>query len=551
MFTRVSRSGGRAYLQLVEAFRNAAGAPRQRVVANLGRLDQLTDKDLDPLIHGLERALGRTRPPVPHVVFESSRAFGDLFALHSLWSDLGLSQALSKALRPSRRVFDAEALVRAMVFNRLCEPESKLGVLRWLDTVAMPDMPEAVTHDHLLRAMDALMDRVDDVEAAVAKQLRPLLDDELSVVFYDLTTIRISGTGHVADDVRAFGLSKDTGGIARQFVLGVIQTAQGLPIAHQVHAGNIGEVGTLIPMIEAALARFALKRVVLVADRGLLSLDNLAAIEALRTPAALPIEYILAVPGRRYGEFAELVRNTQINDGIGDTTWQSRRLVIAHDPVRAQAQHAARRETIARIVAEGERLAKRLDDADAGRAQRGRKSTDRRAYLRFSEEVKAAGLSRILKPDLNADRFSFGVDEAAIKDAEQLDGKLLLVTNTDFSPGEVIDRYKALADIERGFRVLKSDIEIAPVHRRLPERIRAHALICFLALVLYRVMRERLRASNHPLSPRRAMALLRQIQKHHVVIDHKSIIGTGRVAPDQRDLFRALKLDAPSENKAL
>lgn len=551
MFTRVSRSGGRAYLQLVEAFRNVAGAPRQRVVANLGRLDQLTDKDFDPLIHGLERALGRTRPPAPHVVFESSRAFGDLFALHSLWSDLGLSQALSKALRSSRRVFDAEALVRAMVFNRLCEPESKLGVLRWLDTVAMPDMPEAVTHDHLLRAMDALMDRVDDVEAAVAKQLRPLLDDELSVVFYDLTTIRISGTGHVADDVRAFGLSKDTGGIARQFVLGVIQTAQGLPIAHQVHAGNIGEVGTLIPMIEAALARFALKRVVLVADRGLLSLDNLAAIEALRTPAALPIEYILAVPGRRYGEFAELVRNTQINDGIGDTTWQSRRLVIAHDPVRAQAQHAARRETIARIVAEGERLAKRLDDADAGRAQRGRKSTDRRAYLRFSEEVKAAGLSRILKPDLNADRFSFGVDEAAIKDAEQLDGKLLLVTNTDFSPGEVIDRYKALADIERGFRVLKSDIEIAPVHRRLPERIRAHALICFLALVLYRVMRERLRASNHPLSPRRAMALLRQIQKHHVVIDHKSIIGTGRVAPDQRDLFRALKLDAPSENKAL
>lgn len=289
------------------------------------------------------------------MVFESSRAFGDLFALHSLWADLGLSQALSKALRSSRRVFDAEALVRAMVFNRLCEPESKLGVLRWLDTVAMPDMPGAVTHDHLLRAMDALMDRVDDVEAVVAKQLRPLLDDELSVVFYDLTTIRISGTGKVADDVRAFGLSKDTGGIARQFVLGVIQTAQGLPIAHQLHAGNIGEVGTLIPMIEAALARYALKRAVLVADRGLLSLDNLAAIEALRTPAALPIEYILAVPGRRYGEFAELVRTTRINDGIGDTTWQSRRLVIAHDPMRAQAQHAARRETIARIVAEGDR----------------------------------------------------------------------------------------------------------------------------------------------------------------------------------------------------
>lgn len=551
MFTRISRSGGRAYLQLVEAYRNEAGDPRQRRVANLGRLDQLTEKDLQPLIGGLQRALGRTQPPVPSVVFESSKAFGDLFALHALWTELGLSAALSKALRSSRRRFDAAALVRAMVFNRLCEPASKLGVLRWLETVAMPDLPEAITHDQLLRAMDALMDRVEDVEAAIARQLRPLLDETLSVVFYDLTTIRISGSSVLDDDVRAFGLSKDTGGIARQFVLGVIQTAQGLPIAHQVHAGNVGEVSTLIPMIEATLARYAVKRVVLVADRGLLSLDNLAAIEALTTPSGQPIEYILAVPGRRYGEFAQVMAATQIADGVGASTWHSRRLIVAHDEERARHQHAARREEIARIQAEGERLAQRLDDEDAGQPQRGRKSTDRRAYLRFSEAVKAAGLSRILKADLNADRFSFDVDEVALGDAERLDGKLVLVTNTDFAPRDVIDRYKALADIERGFRVLKSDIDIAPVHHRLPERIRAHALICFLALVLYRVMRERLRASGHPLSPRRALSLLRQIQKHKVEIDHKPVVGTGRVQPDQHDLFKALRLTAPTENSAL
>lgn len=551
MFTRISRSGGRAYLQLVEAYRNEAGEPRQRRVANLGRLDQLTDKDLQPLIGGLQRALGRSPPPAPSVVFESSKAFGDLFALHELWTQLGLSAALSKALRSSRRRFDAALLIRTMVFNRLCEPESKLGVLRWLDTVAMPDVPEAISHDQLLRSMDALMDRVDDVEAAIAQQLRPLLDETLSVVFYDLTTIRISGSSVLAEDVRAFGLSKDTGGIARQFVLGIIQTAQGLPIAHQVHAGNVGEVSTLIPMIQATLARYAVKRVVLIADRGLLSLDNLAAIEALTTPGGQPVEYILAVPGRRYGEFAEVMAATPLEDGVGESTWQSRRLIVAHDDVRAHHQHAARRADIARIQAEGERLAQRLDDAETGQPQRGRTSTDRRAYLRFSEMVKAAGLSRILKADLNADRFSFDVDEAAIADAERLDGKLVLVTNTDFKPREVIDRYKALADIERGFRVLKSDIDIAPVHHRLPERIRAHALICFLALVLYRVMRERLRASGHPLSPRRALTLLRQIQKHKVEIDHKPVVGTGRVQPDQAALFTALKLTAPTENSAL
>ena len=550
MFTRLSSSGGRTYLQLVEAYRNEDGAPRQRVVANLGRLDRLLPKDLDPLIGGLQRALGRSTE-TPAVVFDSSKNFGDLFALHALWSELGLASALSKALRSSRRQFDAAALIRTMVFNRLCDPESKLGVLRWLETVAMPDAPEAVSHDHLLRAMDALMDRVDGVEEAVATQLRPLLDGDLSIVFYDLTTIRISGSSEVTDDLRKHGLSKETGGIARQFVLGVIQTADGLPIAHQVHAGNVGEVSTLIPMIEATLKRYALKRVVLVADRGLLSLDNLTAIEALKTASGQPLEYILAVPGRRHGEFADLMRATPIADGIGETTWESRRLVIAHDPERALHQKAARLATIAELQAEGERVAQRLDAEDAGTPQRGRKSTDRKAYVRFSEQVKAASLSRIVKADLEADRFCFEIDPQALGEAEALDGRLLLVTNTDFKVEQVIERYKSLADIERGFRVLKSDIDIAPVHHRLPERIKAHAMICFLALVLHRVMRQRLRAAGSPLCVQRALALLQRVQKHHAQIQHKPVTGISRITAEQRDLFRALALTPPADSSSL
>lgn len=551
MFTRISRSGGRAYLQLVEAYRNAEGAPRQRMVANFGRLDQLSEKELAPLIGGLERAIGRKPSTAPKVEFEAAKAFGDLYALHQLWRELGLADALARALRSSRRQFDAAALIRTMVLNRLCAPDSKLGVLRWLDTVAMPDVPSAITHDQLLRAMDALMDRIEPVERAVAAQLRPLLDDTLSVVFYDLTTIRIHGTSKVADDVRAFGLSKDTGGIDRQFVLGVVQTADGLPIAHQVHAGNVGEVSTLLPMIERTLKRYPIRRVVLIADRGLLSLDNLTQIEALKTAQGEPLEYILAVPGRRYGEFADLIAATSLAEGLGETVWQQRRLVIAHDEERAQFQHAARKATLAGIEAEGERMAKRLDEADAGIPLKGRKSNDRRAYLRFSEAVKAAGLSRILKADLDAEMFNFELDEAALAAAEQLDGKLLLVTNTELGQAEVVSRYRALADIERGFRVLKGDIDIAPVYHRLPERIRAHALICFLALVLYRVMRQRLRASHSSLSPRRALSLLRQLQQHHVLINQIRVTGTGRVTAEQRDLFKALNLSAPAGDSSL
>lgn len=544
MFTRITRSGGRAYLQLVESFRNEAGQPRQRVVANLGRLDRLTDKDLDPLIGGLQRALGRSATP-PAVSFDSARAFGDLFALHELWQSLGLEKALARALRSSRRQFDALALLRAMVFNRLCEPTSKLGVLRWLETVSLPAAPESVTHDQLLRTMDALMDRIDAVEKAVAGQLRPLLDQAVSIVFYDLTTVRIHGEGSVDGDVRAFGLNKQTRGIARQFVLGVIQTAEGLPIAHEVHAGNVGEVATLLPAIEKAIGRYRIERVVLVADRGLLSLDNLEQVEQLKTATGNAVEYILAVPARRYADFGERVAEITFEDGVGESSWEGRRLVVAHDPVRAAEQSAKRRSLIEAIEAEGLRMAERLNDADEGKRLRGRKSTDRRAYLRFCEKVRDAGLSRILKADLEADLFSFWCDEAALQNAERLDGKLLLVTNTDIKASEVVMRYKSLADIERGFRVLKSDIEIAPVHHRLPERIRAHALICFLALVLHRVIRMRLKAAGHPLSPQKALTLLRQIQQHRVQIDGRFVSGLSRLQPQQSELFHALNLPQP------
>ena len=202
MYTKITRSGGRQYLQLVEGYRNDEGKVRHRVVANFGRLEDLHPAKLDPLINGLNRAIVRSDNTAFSVEIESSKAYGNEFALHELWKDLGFDRALGRAMRSGRRKIEADVLVRAMVFNRLCDPTSKLGCLRWLDTVAMPEMPAKVEHHHLLRAMDALMDNVDHVEAELARQIRPLVDRDLTVVFYDLTTVRIHGEGEVDDDIR-------------------------------------------------------------------------------------------------------------------------------------------------------------------------------------------------------------------------------------------------------------------------------------------------------------------------------------------------------------
>lgn len=563
MFVKITASGSRRYVQLVESYRDDAGRVKKRTVATLGRLDQIGG-ELDSVINGLLKVSGRL--PVsgdaaaPAITFESARALGDVWALTELWNSLGFSE-LRRAFRRTRHAIDVEALIRVMVFNRLCDPDSKLGVLRWLETVALPQVDsKAITHQQLLRAMDALVDHADAVDAAVAALLRPMIDQDLSVVFYDLTTIRTEGLSTEAHDVRQFGMTKE-GVIARQFLLGVVQTAEGLPIYHEVFDGNAAETKTLLPTLKTVLDRFpGVRRLILVADRGLLSLDNLAALNDVRLSSGQALEFILAVPGRRYSEFADLLaafHRTECcaaaREVIGELAWNKLRLVVAHDPVRAAEQSARRNESIDALLAQADQWAGKLDGQDAGVKNRGRKLSDSGAKARFFHAVSEAHLSSIIRVNLKTDLFSYDIDERARKLAQMMDGKLLLVTNaSDLDAAQVVARYKSLADIERGFRVLKSELEIGPVYHRLPQRIRAHAAICFMALILHRVMRWRLKAAGTGLSPDRALEALRRIQHHRVRLEAtRPVAGVSSISAEQAKVLGALNVRKPVASEQL
>jgi len=381
MYVKVTRSGPRRYVQLVESYRDANGRPRQRTVASLGRLEQLGD-NIDSVISGLLRVTGRnaeatssstdfsssssSSPSLPAITFNPARAIGDVWTLTELWQELGFDD-LRKVFRRGRYRIDIEALLRIMVFNRLCDPQSKLGVLRWLETVSLPGVAlEHVDHQHLLRAMDALIDHQEEVDEIVSGLLRPLVDQELSVVFYDMTTIRTQGLSQQDEELRQFGMAKE-GLIKRQVMLGVVQTADGLPIYHEVFTGNTAEVTTLIPTLKKVLARFPIKRVIAVADRGLLSTDNLEELQALRLPGGAPLEFILAVPGRRYSDFVDLLAPfhdqhcAHAGEEIsGEVTWKDLRLVIAHDPETAAQQTAQRDEKIDALEQQARKWADKL-----------------------------------------------------------------------------------------------------------------------------------------------------------------------------------------------
>lgn len=567
MFIKVTQSGQRRYAQLVESFRNEEGKPRQRTVCTLGRLDP--GGEVDTLIAALQRARGiaPASSALAKLRFTDSRHAGDIWALSELWRSLGFDD-LALAWRHSKTEIDILSCLRLMVFNRLCDPGSKLGLLRWLETVALPAGMGAISeHQHLLRAMDVIDTHSNKLSDRLATLMRPLIDQDLSVVFYDLTTVAVTGQTDLADDVRAYGMAK-SGLIERQFMLSLVQTAEGLPIAHAVHPGNTAEAKTLLPMIRDLLERFPLKRVVLIADRGLLSTANIEELGKLQEQLKkdgrdVAVQYILAVPAQRYGDFAEDLKNLHkaqdnTKEWCSQTQWNTSRLVVAHDPAVAERRTIARDKTIAELLKLGELCSVKLDAQDESQKARrekrgkGRPMSDSGTKARFYHAVKVARMAHVIEVDLKADLFSYSIDEDHKRYLELLDGKLLLVTNTDEAPAQVVQRYKSLADIERGFRVLKSDIEIGPVFHRLPQRIRAHALVCFLALVLFRVMRMRLKEAKRSESPATLLEQLKRIHQQTVQTgDGKTLTGLTEITPAQKSLFAALDLTPPTpENLA-
>ena len=177
MFIKVTRSKGHSYAQVVESFRDPEGRPRQRNLLTLGRVDE-NGGPVDKLLRSLlqARGLGPSDAAAPQVRFESALSLGDVWALDQLWRELGFD-SLAGVFRRARYATPVEHAIRTMVFNRLCDPDSKLGVLRWLQTVSLPGVDTArLTHQHLLRSMDALMDHQGAVDECVAHLLRPLID---------------------------------------------------------------------------------------------------------------------------------------------------------------------------------------------------------------------------------------------------------------------------------------------------------------------------------------------------------------------------------------
>ena len=512
MYIRLVKSGKYHYVRMVESYRDkVTGKVRQRLVCNLFRLDTLSNQNVRAIKSVLEKRLNETTLTDSEFQVETVKDFGNIFFLHEIWIQLGLDQALQVALKQTRRDEKAtESLIRLMVFCQICAPTSKLGNLKWLEMVKMPGINANVTHQMLLRAMDALEQNFQAVKDEVSKLILPLVDHGYTLALYDLTTVRVYGKSVLENDVRQVGKNKETGGFARQFVYGIVQNQDGLPLMYQIHSGNTADTSTLTGTITDLLTQFPIQRIIAIADRGLLSEKNVVKLPSLGVETGQTLQHIIAVPIRRYKTLRESLSNQELReDCIFENEFLGNRLVVSYNAKAAREKQYQRRTLIDQIETEAKDIEIHLKLLKLRTKQQ-----DEKAVKKIRLLVRKNHLSRIIKVELKNEKFSYRIDKAALTEAEKLDGLLALSTDVDdMKASEIIDHYESRIDIENGFKTLKGEIKIAPVRHWKPERINSHGMICYLALLIHRVIRMRLRERGVDTSVPEALRVLGQIKQ--------------------------------------
>ena len=479
------------YLQLAHnVWDPAAKRSRVQVVYNFGREEPGTKEALERLVASVARHLdpGRTRS-AEGLQFAESRPLGGTHVLDALWERLGIGPAMRALLKGRRLDPAAERVLFALVANRALAPSSKLAAARWASEDVLIAGLQAVSDDACYRAMDWLLEIRDTLEKKVFDSLADLLNLEVDLLFFDTTStyfVTEEADAPVARDqqgrpvrdgedreagFRTWGKSRDHRDDLPQIVIGMAVTRTGIPLRVWCWPGNTSD-SALIRQVKDDMRGWSLSRVVWVADRGFSSAENRRYLrrggnhyiigERLRSGSA---EADAALS--RQGRYQEVAANLRVKEV---RIAEDERFVICHSPEGAERDAVIR----ARMITQLKEL---IDGTDA-------LARDKRAELRGVISTKP-GLNRYLRVTPGG---LLRVDVSKAKAEENLDGKYLLRTSDPAMTAEDIALgYKQLLEVERGWRDLKQVIDLRPVYHRKEERIRAHVILCWLALLLARV----------------------------------------------------------------
>jgi hypothetical protein len=546
MFVREKPIGPYRYVYLVESVREN-GRTKQRIIKNLGRKEQVEAKgDLDRLARSAAR-LGQ-RSMILSLVDQgglptlTTRRIGPPLAFERLWRETGCRAVIDHLAAARNFGFALERACFLTVLHRLMVSGSDRAADAWREDYRI-EGTEALALHHLYRTMAWLGEALPGAEQMgrtpfAPRCLKDLVEErlfearrdlfsELSVVFMDTTSLYFEGAG--GETLGQRGHSKDHRPDLMQMIVAVVMDQRGRPLCCEMWPGNTTDVTILLPVVDRLGQRFGITRVCVVADRGMISAQTIAALEERG------LEYILGVRERTTkevrtvvlgdaGPFVPLVISRQ---GRQDTELEAKAVTVG-----------GRRYVVCRNLAEA------ANDA----AERAAIVANLRQALRRGDKalVGNAGYRRFLK----APEVGFAIDEARVAEDAPFDGIFVLRTNTTLDPLQAMLRYRELQGVEQLFRSAKSLLATRPIFHKCDATIRGHVFCSFLALVLKKELADRCAARGFQPEWAEVLRDLDRLQEVEVEQDGKRFILRTPTTGCAGKLFQTLGVALPPNIRA-
>ena len=429
---------------------------------------------------------------------------GDELIFGKIFNNIGCNNLFNN-VKSIRKQEDKNFLFKSLVISRLLYPGSKLELINYLSYFKNID----ITSDKIYRFLDTLyQDEIKSrIETCVFEHTKRVINGEIIVTFYDVTTLYFESESE--DDLRRVGFSKE-GKIARpQIQLGLFTTLEGYPLSFEVYEGNKYEGHTLIDVLKKFQDRFQLdKKPIVVADRGMLNNDNIAYLENNN------YKYILAYKIKNISnDLKEEIKNlTFIDDNVTHNIEFKKVISFADENDKKQTIHVNQRL----VLSYSTQRAKK-DRYNRNKAVQRLENKIKSSKTITKKDLKLSYYAKYIDLDDNNSKITFNINNQKIIEDEKLDGIKGFVTN-DFTltANEIIEHYNNQYEVERAFRISKTDLKIRPIYHRLETRIKAHILISFVSYAIYKEFDRKLKINDVKFNF--SQKLLRKIIEHLIAL---------------------------------
>lgn len=399
-----------------------------------------------------------------------------------------------------------EDLFRHLVITRLCYPASKLKTVDYL----FKHKGIAIDVESVYRYLDKLNSKQKEkVQEISYTHTLQILNNELNLVFYDVTTLYFEAEQE--DELRKTGFSKDGKHQQPQIVLGLLVSTGGYPLAYEIFEGNKFEGHTMLPVIEAFKTKYELKELVVIADAGLMSNDNILELQSKK------YRYIIGARIKNENKIVQkkiLATALKNGESVAIVKDENSRIIISYSDARATKDAANRKRGL-------EKLKKNLAKGKLTKQHINNRGYNK--YLKLEGDVKIS------------------INEEKYQDDSKWDGLKGYTTNSPLPQDEIIENYNQLWHIEKAFRISKTDLRIRPIYHRLKRRIEAHICIAFCAYKVYKELDRQLKTKKADMSPEKAIDIAKTIFKITIQTKLSNTLHS-RLYIDKDEQRRLLKL---------